>query len=170
MQNSTTSNKPDAAPSPPNPPPDLSESDFLAAEAAAARQKIVDNVQRLRDDLKGCADVAAWARKYPWPTLGIAAGLGFLAATALGARRAKDNPAQVLAEALAAQRTSAADHPKPSIFASLFGELLRGLIGALEPIVANAFRSPAPTGTPTTNGQPPPADIPADPTEDGSQA
>jgi len=117
---------------------------------------MADHVERLRDDVQGCADLAGWVRRYPWSTVGVAAGVGFLAATLLANRKPKVDAAQVLADALAAHAASADDRPQPSMFAGLIGELLRGLIGALEPIIANAFRSSGPAGTSSPNGPPPP--------------
>lgn len=41
----------------------------------------------MRDSLKEAADVSAWARRYPWATLGVAAAAGFVAAKAVLPKR-----------------------------------------------------------------------------------
>lgn len=43
----------------------------------------------MRSSLKRAGDVGAWARTYPWTTLGAAAATGFLVAAALAPRRGR---------------------------------------------------------------------------------
>jgi hypothetical protein len=154
MQNSTSDSKAPADPTNPSQPAGLSEGEFLAAHAAAARGKFTDRLQQLQDHLKDCADVPAWTRKYPWPSLGIAAALGFLAGTAVTGKRSKPNLDDLLAEALAAKAATAASTvPKPSMMAGLVGQLVGSLIGALEGAIAGAFSSKmAAANTPEQNG------------------
>ncbi len=65
----------------------------------------------MRTSLVEAADVRAWARKYPWATLGAATAAGFLAAAALKPRRTtaeeEDEPAlleRILADEQIAER------------------------------------------------------------------
>jgi hypothetical protein len=167
MQNSTSDPKADAEPRTLSQPPNLSESDFLAAQAAAARRKVADNLGRIGGDLKDCADVPAWARKYPWPTLGVAAGLGLLLGTAIFRRRPKDNTAELLAAALAARDAGATVPPKPSVFEGLVGELVRSLLGAVEGAIAGAFSSRMAASNPAdSDGQPDTSETPAEHQDD----
>ncbi len=136
-----------------------SERDFLAAQADAARQALSDTLRRMQADLKDGADIAAWARRYPWPTLGVAAAAGFFAAQALGPKRTSSdsNVADLLAEALAANGVTA--NAKPSIWSGLVGEILRSLTTALEGAIAGAFSSKMQQAAePNSNGHQPPVD------------
>ena len=63
------------------------ESEYLAAQADAARLAISRSLGAVRASLKSAGDVKAWTREYPWPSLGLAAVAGFLAAEALVAPR-----------------------------------------------------------------------------------
>ncbi len=145
----------------------MSESDFLAAEAATASQKITDHVGRLGTHLKDSADVAAWARKYPWPTLGVAAALGFLAGSAIFGRRSKDNTAEMFAEALAAKAAAASAPPQPSMFSGLISQVVGALIVALEGAIAGAFSSRMNAANPPdTSAQAAPADKTSDASDD----
>jgi hypothetical protein len=154
MQNSTSDSKAPADPTHPSQPAGKSESEFLAAQAAAAKGKFTDRLQQLQEHLKDCADVPAWTRKYPWPSLGIAAALGFLAGTAVTGKRSKPNLDDLLNEALAAKvATAASTAPKPSMFAGLASQLMGSLIGALEGAIAGAFSSKmAAANPPEQNG------------------
>jgi hypothetical protein len=108
--------------------------------------------------LKDGADVAAWTRRYPWPTLGIAAAAGFFAASALSAKRSSDNNvAELLAEALAAGGVS--PKAKPSIWSGLMSEIFRSLTVALEGAIVGAFSSKMQQASePNSNGHQPPVD------------
>src|SRR5690242_11023268 len=106
-----TSNKPNRLPS-----EQMSESELLAAEKAAAKENINATLERMRDDLAASADVAAWTRKYPWASVGAAAGIGFLAATLISSRKSRDHVAEALSQALNAKQEP---EPKPGIVSSL---------------------------------------------------
>jgi hypothetical protein len=74
---------------PPNKPPraKASEAEYLAREADDARGAISHTLDQMRASLKDAGDVRAWARTYPWTTLGAAAAAGFLVASALVPKR-----------------------------------------------------------------------------------
>jgi hypothetical protein len=142
-----------------------SESDFLAAQAAAAKAALASTWTRMQDDLKSTADIPSWARKYPWPVIGIAAAVGFLGATAL--KSAKKPPqadvAAVLREALADIQRGAASHAaapqpaapaRPTFLATLLTEVVRGLVSLLQGAVATSFfnQGDQPTPPPSSNG------------------
>ena len=67
----TSANKPAAK---------LSETEYLAREAQEAKAAFHATLDQMRASLKDAADVRAWARRYPWATLGVAAVAGFVAA------------------------------------------------------------------------------------------
>ena len=103
--------------------------------------------------------------------MGVAAALGFLTASVLAGagRRSKADPAQALSEALAAHQAAAGQPAKPSLWAGLASELVRGLLGILEPVIVGAFSAAVPPGTPAdANGEAPPTDS-APPPPDSSQ-
>jgi hypothetical protein len=69
----------------------LSETEYLAREADQARAAITATMDQMRDSLKEAADVRAWARRYPWATLGAAAAAGFVAAKAVLPKRSRSH-------------------------------------------------------------------------------
>ncbi len=73
-------------------PADLSETEYLAREAEQARGAISNTIGRMRQSLVDAADVRAWARRYPWATVGAAAAAGFVAAAALVPGRRREQP------------------------------------------------------------------------------
>jgi hypothetical protein len=76
--------------SPAGPPRDkLSEAEYLAREAGHAKRAIAHTLDDMRASLKQAGDVRAWARTYPWTTLGAAAATGFLVAAALAPKRGR---------------------------------------------------------------------------------
>jgi hypothetical protein len=88
MQDDTHTSASASDATPPERPRDkLSEAEFLHREAADAKDAIARTVDEMRATLKDVGDVAAWARSYPWTTLGAAAATGFLVAAALAPRR-----------------------------------------------------------------------------------
>lgn len=74
-----------ADPRPANP----SEAEYLKREADDARGAISRTLHEMRASLKDAGDVRAWARTYPWSTLGVAAAAGFLVAAAFVPRRGR---------------------------------------------------------------------------------
>jgi hypothetical protein len=114
----------------------------------------------MRGQLADSADLAAWTRKYPWPTLGVAAAVGFFAAATLGSKRTQDPLAETLAAALADKgvNLSGAEHARPSMFSNLMNELIRSFAGAIEGAVAGAVSSRMQQASaPTENGHEAPA-------------
>ena len=70
------------------PPPDapaakLSESEFLAQQAEMARTAMMRSLSEIKTRLAQGADPKAWAREFPWITVGAAAVAGFAAAATL---------------------------------------------------------------------------------------
>src|SRR5688572_3558398 len=72
-----------APPAPDVPADDLSESDFLAQQAEAAKAAIAKAASEFASKLGQGVDPAAWARQYPWVTLGAATVAGFVATSLL---------------------------------------------------------------------------------------
>jgi hypothetical protein len=100
MQHDTHSNATDSGTTPPPKPRErLSEAEFLTREADDAKDAIAHTVDQMRATFKQVGDVGAWARSYPWTTLGAAAATGFLVAAALAPRRKRrDEEDQALQE------------------------------------------------------------------------
>jgi ElaB/YqjD/DUF883 family membrane-anchored ribosome-binding protein len=91
MQDDTKNNADASGTTPPLKPArdKLSEAEQLAGEAADAKGAIAHTLGEMRASLKEAADVRAWARSYPWTTLGAAAATGFLVAAALFPKRGR---------------------------------------------------------------------------------
>ena len=137
MENST------ASPTTPRPKPERSEEAFLADQAAAAQGALSNTLERMRADLGASADLAAWARKYPWPAVGAAAAVGFLAAVVVGSppRRTAD-PVAPKTEADAPGGYSPSVGQNRGLFHSLLGELVRNLATALQGALVGRDRLP----------------------------
>lgn len=72
------------SPKPPaNPKSELGEAEFLKKQAEDATAAMTAVVHGLADSLKDAANPASWTREHPWPSLGAAAVLGFVAASAM---------------------------------------------------------------------------------------
>jgi hypothetical protein len=78
----------------------LSETEYLQREATEAQAAIQATLEQMRASLKDASDVRAWARHYPWATLGVAAAAGFVAAKVVlpSRRRASDDAEPALLE------------------------------------------------------------------------
>jgi hypothetical protein len=100
MHDDTDNTKRGSDATPPERPPDNpSEAEFLDREAAGARGAVARTLDEMRASLKDAGDVRAWARTYPWSTLGVAAAAGFLVAAALvPKRRSRDHENAALLE------------------------------------------------------------------------
>ena len=72
------------SPKPPaNPRSELGEAEFLKKQAEDATAAMTAVVHGIADSLKDAANPASWTREHPWPSLGAAAVLGFVAASAI---------------------------------------------------------------------------------------
>jgi ElaB/YqjD/DUF883 family membrane-anchored ribosome-binding protein len=153
-----------------------SEADFLADQAAAAQRAMSVTLERMRADLGDTADLAAWARRYPWPTVGMAAAAGFLAVLAIrspAASRANESSAAGESDAsdehadkhTRGRRSAEKDR---GLFHSLMSELLRNFAtaaqGALLAAIGARFQPPP---APPDNS-PPVNDPAADPVAAGA--
>src|ERR1051325_3276926 len=83
MQDDARGKGPDSASASKSQTAKTPESEFLRKQADDARRAITDTLARMEQSLKESADVKAWTREYPWPSLGVAAACGFLTAMAL---------------------------------------------------------------------------------------
>src|SRR5688572_1925296 len=87
MNNDKTGNVGNTAEASPKPPAkaksDLGEAEFLAKQAEDATAAMTAVVHGIADSLKDAANPAGWTRQHPWPSLGAAAVLGFVAASAI---------------------------------------------------------------------------------------
>jgi hypothetical protein len=70
-------------PEPQVPPEKLSESEYLAQQAEAAKRAMAQVWSQVKGHLAQGAAPQAWAREFPWITVGAAAVAGFVAASAL---------------------------------------------------------------------------------------
>ena len=72
------------APPPPSTPPDkLTEKEYLAQQAASARLALSRAWGEAKSHLGQGVNPVAWAREFPWVTVGAAAVAGFTAAATL---------------------------------------------------------------------------------------
>jgi hypothetical protein len=139
-----------------NPVTPLSETEYLTCEANAAREAISDTLAQMRQSLKDSADVRAWARQYPWATLGAAAAAGFLAATAVIPKRReseKEHEPMLMERILADEQIAARikelaeedeNRPKrPGVVSSLAMTLLRTFGPAVQSAIASALAAKA---------------------------
>jgi len=62
----------------------LSEEAFLTQEAEAAKTAIAQTLRDVRGDLLAVRDPSAWARRYPWISVGLAAAAGVAAGAVAG--------------------------------------------------------------------------------------
>ena len=144
-----TTSHPQAAP--------LSETEFLAREASAAREAMGDTIEDMRTSMRDVADVRGWAQTYPWATLGAAAAAGFLAVVALKPKRreeaeAEEEPAlleRILADEQIASRIkeiAEEDYTKPkrtSTLQSVAGMLLKTFGPAIQSAISTALAARA---------------------------
>src|SRR5215469_9916187 len=72
-----------SAPPPHAPAAKLSESQFLAQQAEMARQAMTRSLSEIKTRLGQGADPRAWAKEFPWITVGAPAVAGFVAASTL---------------------------------------------------------------------------------------
>ncbi len=54
--------------------------EIIAAEMAAIEGAIQEELAHIPQDLRAALDLSALTRRFPWPTVGLAAGLGFAVA------------------------------------------------------------------------------------------
>ena len=117
----------------------------------------------MQQSLKDSADVQAWTRKYPWPSLGVAAAMGFLAAQSLAARPSRAEIRQRAAlddsfddadDVRAARR---AKRRGRSALRKLISPLFEMLVGALQSSIVAAATAhfQQPPQEPSSNGHEP---------------
>lgn len=184
MKDDTESNEIDSDRTRPKPPGDLpSEAEYLKREADDARGAISNTLDEMRASLKDAGDVKAWARTYPWTTLGAAAAAGFLVASAIVPKRGRREPqdAALLERILTDEqiadrlRTLAAEddgkasgegvvHTFVSTLLKTFGPAVQSAVAAA--LAARATQQPPPDASSesSTNGAAP-AEPPNDPAE-----
>jgi hypothetical protein len=166
MQDDTKNNADASDTTPPDKPPrnGLNEAEYLAREAGDAKDAIARTLDEMRASLKAAGDVRAWARTYPWTTLGAAAATGFLVAAALApSRRRRDKEDAALQERiltdeqiaarlrqLAAEDGRRGEGPLHTIIASLVKTLGPAVQSA---VTAAILAKEAPHASP--NGEPP---------------
>ncbi len=127
-----------------------SEADFLADQAAAAQRALSATLERMCADLGDSADLTAWARRYPWPTMGVAAAFGFLAVVAIGSpRSARSVDSAAPEENESTSRPARGGRPsQQGLFYNLMSEILRNFAnaaqGALLAAIGARFQAPPP--------------------------
>ncbi|MEX0714678.1 MAG: hypothetical protein WD278_20235 [Pirellulales bacterium] len=65
----------------------MSESEYLAQQAADAKAAMSRTIEELSQSLKDSADPRYWTRQHPWAAVGAALAGGFVAATVLVPRK-----------------------------------------------------------------------------------
>lgn len=138
-------------------PPKPSEAEYLQREADDARDAASHTLGQMRQSLKDAGDVRAWARTYPWTTLGAAAAAGFLAAAAVMPRRRRredDENAALLERILTDEQIearlrelAAQDVGKPSregVLHTLVGSLVKTFGPAVQSAVGAALAAHPP--------------------------
>ncbi|HWB09330.1 MAG TPA: hypothetical protein VG826_08905 [Pirellulales bacterium] len=102
----------------------MTEAEFLEAQAADARAAIHETWNDLKGTLRDTATLEVWARRHPWLVAGTAVAGGFLIATTL--MRPKEQPGHI-AEA-------ADDHP-PATPRRSSNWLIETLFSLLKPVL-----------------------------------
>jgi len=130
-----------------------SEAEYLRREADIARQAISRTLEQIRATLAEIADPRGWARARPWPSIGVAAGLGFLTATIVVRSGKKSGDAQSLVERIVTDERIArrvhklASQGEQSSTGTLSKSILATVSKALWPAL-NAAPTPAPADGP----------------------
>lgn len=121
--------------------PHATESEFLEGQANAARAAIGETLTNMRTTLKDAGDIKAWARQYPWPSVGAAAAIGFLAAGVLApSRKSNGRPDTLMERVLADEEiskrlkelSSADAGSRWPMLSSMFSGLLQNFGGTLQ--------------------------------------
>jgi hypothetical protein len=165
---------PGDAPPPDKPAKELSESEYLAQQAASAKAAITGALSEMGKDFARTADPRLWARQHPWATLAASAVAGFAAAATLVPSKEQQALAKLAAieRALEAHRPGkhAADGEKASDGNGKEhkGGFLTTLLHELIAVVRPAILSVISAGL-ASHAAPPPADPNAEaPAEGGS--
>jgi len=107
---------------------DVSEAEFLEAQAADARAAMHETWNELKGTLREAATLEVWARRHPWIVAGAAAAGGFLLATTILRPRNHQEPNEQAEADLGAPATT----PRSSnwLIETLFS-LVRPVLGQL---------------------------------------
>jgi ElaB/YqjD/DUF883 family membrane-anchored ribosome-binding protein len=148
-------------------PSRASEAEYLKREADDARDAASHTLGQMRQSLKDAGDVRAWARTYPWTTLGAAAAVGFFAAAVVVPRRRRpqdEENAALLERILTDEQIesrlrelAAEDVGKPSrehVLHTLVASLVKTFGPAVQSAVGAALAAHPPQ-TDSTGGAPP---------------
>lgn len=138
----------------------------MKREALDARGAVSRTLDHMRESLKDAGDVKAWARTYPWTTMGAATAAGFLVASALAPKRRRDDDRdaalleRILTDEQIADRLrqlAAEDEGKSSVGVvhTFVATLLKTFGPAVQSAIAAALAAKASQDAPT-NGQAPP--------------
>jgi len=158
--------------SPSDPAGKTPETEFLQSQAAEARGAIENTLRQMGESVKAVGNVQAWAREYPLPTVGVAAALGFLAASSVMKSRSEPKASNTLVERLLADKVIAnrirelaaedgTSDAKP-ILGSLASPLFKALGDALQSAVVAAIAARSAAAANEQQAAPePPSDSPA---------
>ena len=131
---------------------DLTESEYLQRQAEDARRAIGETLANMRATLKDAGDIKAWARQYPWPSVGAAAAIGFLAASVLAPGTKSNAKSDSLLERILAddeiaarlkELSTADSSPRWPMLNSMFSSLLKNLGGTLQSALIAAIAASA---------------------------
>jgi len=129
------------------PPPDVSESDFLAHQARQAQKAMRQVLDDIGHSLKDTVNLRAWAEQHPIAMLGAAAAAGFVTASAVTPSR--DETVAERLRRLAPERPAPAEAPssgeepqkKHSLFQKISGPLFEAVQAALVSAVTTAVNA-----------------------------
>lgn len=119
---------------------------------ANAKLAMSQTLHEMADSLKDAADPRAWTAQYPWVSLGAAAAVGFLLASAVTpsrdetlAQRLKSLMPETPAEPVAPQAPgyAAPPPPKPSKASMIIGPLMDAVKTALVGAISSAVTAKA---------------------------
>jgi hypothetical protein len=137
--------------------PELTEAQFLAAQAEQAKAAMLKTVAELKSRLAEGANPAQWTRDYPWISLGVGAVAGFVAASTLIPSK-EEQALRRLARIEAALNV----HREPAHNGSdkggapakegggLIGKILKEILAAIGPMLANLISTKMANTTPDT--------------------
>jgi hypothetical protein len=80
----------------------------LAREIAEAKADLTRSLADLKSSAAASADLSAWARAYPWPTIAASAAAGFALAAMLHSKTKQQSPSAEMSEENEASETATA--------------------------------------------------------------
>lgn len=111
------------------------EQEFLDRELQATAGRMRSEVRHIKASIPQALDLRLWTKRYPWTSVGLAAGAGFLTARLVGSRSNRQPRPETEATPEKQQRVVAEAE------CSLFGGLLDGVLSTLRVLIADCLRT-----------------------------